>query len=159
MQSVERVLAVKQCSFVKLREILFDRLFERERAYKPEAKRVKRELRPLERRESELDQEIDRLTDRDDDDPALTAAEEDRLRDLRREMETVRSRMRTLERQEEEIDPAALFRAHFEGNNPAAEVPELQGVGILTDGDQTRTVSAADYAGFVLYKRFSTASR
>ena len=61
--------------------------------------------------------------------------------------------------QEEEIDPAALFRAHFEGNNPAAEVPELQGVGILTDGDQTRTVSAADYAGFVLYKRFSTASR
>src|SRR5215470_2607164 len=47
--------------------------------------------------------------------------------------------------QEEEIDPAALFRAHFEGGNPAAEVPELQGIGILTDGDQTRTLSAADY--------------
>ena len=61
--------------------------------------------------------------------------------------------------QEEEVDPAALFRAHFEGGNPAAEVPELQGVGILTDGDQTQTVSAADYAGFVLYKRISTASR
>ena len=61
--------------------------------------------------------------------------------------------------QEEDIDPAALFRAHFEGGNPAAEVPELQGVGILTDGDQTHTVSAADYAGFVLYKRVSTASR
>lgn len=61
--------------------------------------------------------------------------------------------------QEEEIDPAALFRAHFEGGNPAAQVPELQGVGILTDGDQTNTMSAADYAGFVLYKRISTASR
>jgi Protein of unknown function (DUF3047) len=61
--------------------------------------------------------------------------------------------------QEEEIDPAALFRAHFEGGNPSAEVPELQGIGILTDGDQTHTVSAADYAGFVLYKRVSTASR
>jgi Protein of unknown function (DUF3047) len=60
---------------------------------------------------------------------------------------------------EEEIDPAALFRAHFEGGNPAAEVPELQGIGILTDGDQTRTVSAADYAGFVLHKRVNTASR
>ncbi len=60
--------------------------------------------------------------------------------------------------QEEEIDPAALFRAHFEGGNPAAEVPELQGVGILTDGDQTHTMSAADYAGFVLYKRVATAS-
>jgi DUF3047 family protein len=60
--------------------------------------------------------------------------------------------------QEEEIDPAALFRAHFEGGNPAAEVPELQGVGILTDGDQTRSLSAADYAGFVFYKRVATAS-
>jgi Protein of unknown function (DUF3047) len=60
---------------------------------------------------------------------------------------------------EEEIDPAALFRVHFEGGNPAAEVPELQGIGILTDGDQTHTVSAADYAGFALYKQVSTASR
>jgi len=60
---------------------------------------------------------------------------------------------------EEEIDPAALFRAHFEGGNPAAEVPELQGVGILTDGDQTHTMSAADYAGFVLYKGVTNASR
>ena len=46
---------------------------------------------------------------------------------------------------EEEIDPAALFRQHFGG-----EVPELQGLGILTDGDQTRSTSAADYAGFEL---------
>ena len=45
----------------------------------------------------------------------------------------------------EEIDPDALFRQHFGG-----EVPELQGLGILTDGDQTHSTSAADYAGFEL---------
>ncbi len=78
-------------------------LFERERAYKPEAKRVRRELRPLERREAELDRQIDALTDRDEG-PRLTGAEEDRLRDLRREMESVHREMRPLERQEEEID-------------------------------------------------------
>jgi hypothetical protein len=62
--------------------------------------------------------------------------------------------------QEEEIDPDALFRAHFEGGRQEAEVPELQGVGILTDGDQTHSVSAADYAGFILYKQQTrTASR
>ena len=46
---------------------------------------------------------------------------------------------------EEDVDPEALFRQHFGG-----EVPELQGLGILTDGDQTRSGSAADYAGFEL---------
>ena len=61
--------------------------------------------------------------------------------------------------QEVEVDPDALFREHFEGGNPTAEVPELQGIGILTDGDQTRSMSAGDYAGFVLYKRVATASR
>jgi len=64
---------------------------------------VRRELRPLERRESELDSQIDALTDRDDG-PPLTAAEEDRLRDLRREMEGVQRDLRALERQEDEID-------------------------------------------------------
>lgn len=77
--------------------------FERGRAYKPEAKRIERELRSLERRESQLDREIDRLTDRDDG-PRLTAAEEDHLRDLRREIDSVHSHMRPLEREEEEID-------------------------------------------------------
>jgi hypothetical protein len=60
---------------------------------------------------------------------------------------------------EEQIDPDALYRAHFEGGRPDAEVPELQGIGILTDGDQTHTVSAADYADFVLYKALPTAQR
>jgi hypothetical protein len=54
---------------------------------------------------------------------------------------------------EQEIEPAALYRAHFEGGNPSAEVPELQGIGILTDGDQTHSTAAADFGGFVLYKR------
>jgi len=28
----------------------------------------------------------------------------------------------------------------------------LQGIGIMSDGDQTGSMSAADYAGFVLFK-------
>jgi hypothetical protein len=46
---------------------------------------------------------------------------------------------------EEEIDPSAEFRAHFEG-----DVPDFVGVGLMSDGDQTRSISAADYAGFLL---------
>ncbi len=53
---------------------------------------------------------------------------------------------------DEAVDVDALFRQHFEGGNPTAEVPELQGIGILTDGDQTHSVSSADYGGFVFYK-------
>ena len=51
--------------------------------------------------------------------------------------------MRTLK--EEQIDPSAEFRAHFEG-----DVPDFVGVGLMSDGDQTRSISAADYSGFVL---------
>jgi bla regulator protein blaR1 len=79
-------------------------LFDRARVEKPEAKRIKHELRPLEDRESQLDREIDRLTDRDDDDKPLTADEERRLDSLRSEMRDLHTKMRTLERQEEEID-------------------------------------------------------
>lgn len=50
----------------------------------------------------------------------------------------------------EEIDPAAEFRKHWEGGDPGADVPELRGIGIMSDGDQTSSVSAADYAGFTL---------
>jgi hypothetical protein len=60
---------------------------------------------------------------------------------------------------EEEIDPDALYRAHFEGGRGDAEVPELQGIGLLTDGDQTHSVSAADYAGFVLFTNDTMAPR
>ena len=46
---------------------------------------------------------------------------------------------------EEQIDPSAEFRAHFEG-----DVPDFIGIGLMSDGDQTRSISAADYAGFTL---------
>ena len=53
----------------------------------------------------------------------------------------------------EEIDIKSEFRRHFEGNDPNADVPELLGIGIMTDGDQTRSSSAADYGDFALVER------
>ncbi len=46
----------------------------------------------------------------------------------------------------ETIDLDAQFRAHFGGD----ELPDLQGLALMTDGDQTQSESAADYGGFVL---------
>jgi hypothetical protein len=42
------------------------------------------------------------------------------------------------------------FRNHFENADARAEVPDLVGLGIMSDGDQTRSPSSADYADFVL---------
>lgn len=53
---------------------------------------------------------------------------------------------------EESVDPEELFRQHLTDGDADNEIPELQGIGLMTDGDQTRSASAADYAGFVLYK-------
>lgn len=53
---------------------------------------------------------------------------------------------------EETIDPEELFRQHFANGDAAAELPELQGIGVMSDGDQTGSISAADYEGFVLQK-------
>lgn len=53
---------------------------------------------------------------------------------------------------EESVDIEHLFREHFANGDPRAEIPELQGLGLLTDGDQTNSPSAADYADFVLLK-------
>ena len=50
----------------------------------------------------------------------------------------------------EEIDPDAEFRAHFEEGNPNADVPDFLGIGLMSDGDQTKSISAADYATFEL---------
>ncbi len=50
----------------------------------------------------------------------------------------------------EEIDLKAEFRKHFEGGDPEASVPDLLGVGLMTDGDQTGSASVGDYAEFVL---------
>lgn len=50
----------------------------------------------------------------------------------------------------EEIDLKAEFRKHFEDGDPNADVPDLLGVGLMTDGDQTDSPSVGDYADFVL---------
>jgi hypothetical protein len=50
----------------------------------------------------------------------------------------------------EEVDLKAEFRRHFDDGDPSGDVPDFVGVGIMTDGDQTRSESVADYADFVL---------
>lgn len=49
----------------------------------------------------------------------------------------------------ESIDLAREFRAHFEDGDPRADVPDLVGIAVMTDGDQTKTESTGDYADFV----------
>lgn len=48
------------------------------------------------------------------------------------------------------LDLRAEFRKHFEGGNPEAEVPDLFGIGLMSDGDQTKSRSSADFADFTL---------
>jgi hypothetical protein len=48
------------------------------------------------------------------------------------------------------LDLHAEFRKHFEGGNGSAEVPDLFGIGLMSDGDQTVSVSSADFADFSL---------
>lgn len=47
---------------------------------------------------------------------------------------------------DERVDLEAEFRSHFGGD----EVPELQGVAILSDGDATESRASADFGGFEL---------
>ncbi|MEK7234111.1 MAG: DUF3047 domain-containing protein, partial [Elusimicrobiota bacterium] len=49
-----------------------------------------------------------------------------------------------------EIDPRAEFRRHFADGDANAEVPDLVGIGIMSDGDQTNSLSSADFGGFAL---------
>jgi hypothetical protein len=50
----------------------------------------------------------------------------------------------------ETIDLRADFRRHFEDGRVDADVPDFVGLGIMSDGDQTHSESAADYAAFVV---------
>jgi len=50
----------------------------------------------------------------------------------------------------EAIDLKAEFRKHFEDGDANASVPDLLGIGLMSDGDQTQSESSADYADFVL---------
>jgi hypothetical protein len=52
----------------------------------------------------------------------------------------------------EVVDLKQEFRRHFGDGDPNAEVPDFVGIGIMTDGDQTKSVSSADYANFVLQR-------
>ncbi len=52
-----------------------------------------------------------------------------------------------------ELDPDFEFRSHFAGGDPNADVPGLDGFGLMSDGDQTRSPSEADFGGFVLTYR------
>jgi hypothetical protein len=51
---------------------------------------------------------------------------------------------------DESVDLDEEFRKYFEHGNPKAEVPDLIGLAILTDGDQTGSASSADFGSFVL---------
>jgi hypothetical protein len=52
--------------------------------------------------------------------------------------------------QAEEIDLASEYRKHFEDGKADADVPDFLGIGLMTDGDQTRSESAADYGDFTV---------
>jgi hypothetical protein len=57
----------------------------------------------------------------------------------------------------EVVDVRGAFIDHFAGGDPNAEVPELVGIGVMTDGDQTRSESGADWTGFELqYEKDTT---
>jgi hypothetical protein len=49
----------------------------------------------------------------------------------------------------ESIDLAREFRAHFGEGDEHADVPPLMGLGVMSDGDQTKTESSGDFADFV----------
>jgi hypothetical protein len=51
---------------------------------------------------------------------------------------------------DESLDLEAEFRKHFADGNPHAEVPDLIGIAVLTDGDETHSASSADFGSFVL---------
>jgi hypothetical protein len=51
-----------------------------------------------------------------------------------------------------EIDLAVAFRNHFEGGDMTAKVPDFVGIGIMSDGDQTRSESSADFGTFTLVR-------
>jgi len=53
----------------------------------------------------------------------------------------------------ETIDLRGDFRRYFEQGNATADVPDLVGIGVMSDGDQSHSISAADFGGFTLLQR------
>jgi septal ring factor EnvC (AmiA/AmiB activator) len=77
-----------------------DRLFDAEQALDPDSERLRAKMRPLEKRESQLDREIDAIEDDDDHNDRDDA----RLSKLHSEMREVEEQLRVLEREEEALD-------------------------------------------------------
>jgi hypothetical protein len=50
----------------------------------------------------------------------------------------------------EELDPRAEFLKHFDPKGSLSDVPDLVGIGVMTDGDQTHSLAEADYGHFVV---------
>ncbi len=50
----------------------------------------------------------------------------------------------------EVVDVRRAFLEHFAGGEPGEDVPELVGIGVMTDGDQTSTEAGAEWTGFEL---------
>ena len=74
------------------------------RALEPEREALRRKMKPVERRYERIEDEIDDLTDRDEDGDELTASERDRLRHLQAEIRALRPELRAYEREEERLD-------------------------------------------------------
>jgi hypothetical protein len=52
--------------------------------------------------------------------------------------------------QSETVDLPAVFRKHFADGDPKASVPDLIGIALMSDGDQTESQSSADFGRFSL---------
>ena len=48
------------------------------------------------------------------------------------------------------IDLAAEYRNHFESGDAKAEVPDFVGIGLMSDGDNTKSESSADFGTFTV---------
>src|SRR5260370_10375681 len=51
---------------------------------------------------------------------------------------------------DESLDLEAEYRKHFAGGDPRARAPDLIGIAVLTDGQDTHAASSADFGGFLL---------
>ncbi len=51
----------------------------------------------------------------------------------------------------EVVDVRRAFIDHFAGGDPRADVPDLVGIAVMSDGDQTNSESGADWTGFELF--------
>ena len=77
-----------------------DHLFDSAHALSPEAERLHARMRPIEKREEQLDAEIDAISD----DEQRTARDEEHRHDLEGRLRDVESQLRDLEREEEALD-------------------------------------------------------